>query len=93
MSIFDEPNITCPNCKFRHPQRLSCEAARHYAATAARPHVPVRYTESPADFLRALAQNDYSIDGHLLPTGQRLVKIAGMLDAETAIPDGWEHGT
>ena len=38
-----EENISCPFCKFRHPQRLSCETARHYAATAARPHTPVSY--------------------------------------------------
>jgi hypothetical protein len=30
-------NITCPNCKFRHPQSLTCEQARSIAANQYRP--------------------------------------------------------
>jgi len=33
-----------------------------------------------SDFLRALAKDDYTVDGHLLPDGMRLVGIADIMD-------------
>lgn len=35
---------------------------------------------SDSEFLRSLAQNDHMIDGHFLPTGERLNAIAEALD-------------
>jgi len=42
---------------------------------------------SDADFLRSLAQNDYMIDKHVLPSGQRLMEIAHKLDIIAASVD------
>ena len=36
---------------------------------------------SNAEFLRSLAQNDYNIDGHLLPDGEQLMQIASHIEA------------
>lgn len=36
---------------------------------------------SAAEFLRYLAQNDYMIDQHMLPDGERLEAIAALLEA------------
>ena len=35
---------------------------------------------SAAEFLRSLAQNDYMIDSHLQPSGERLMQIAEALE-------------
>lgn len=36
--------------------------------------------EKPSDFLRSLAQNDYMIDNHYLPSGHTLHQIADHID-------------
>lgn len=38
------------------------------------------FGQSDPEFLRALAQNDYMIDGRILPEGKRLLGIADALD-------------
>jgi hypothetical protein len=38
-----------------------------------------------AEFLRYLAQNDYMIDQHYLPDGERLLEIADSIDDDILI--------
>ena len=36
---------------------------------------------NPVEFLRALAQNDYMIDGKFLPDGEILIKVSIILES------------